>query len=72
MKKHNIPCIPFEQRLGFTPAELARALGKSRSTIYRFIYEGKLKLCKDFGSAFIPKTEVDSLLSNVSIFNPSH
>ena len=63
--------LPFAERLGYTPSELAAALGKAPSTVYRLIYAGKLKICKGgLGRMFIPRAEVDALLSNVEVYNP--
>jgi excisionase family DNA binding protein len=59
------------QPLGYTPAELATRLGKHPSTVYRLIYAGKLRVCRSFGSLFIPHTEVAALLSDVSVFTPT-
>jgi excisionase family DNA binding protein len=46
--------------------EACVALGISRSTLYKLVAEGKLRLIHLGGRSLIPATEIDRLISNGS------
>jgi hypothetical protein len=49
--------VPFEDRLGFSPAEFAQRYGKHPAWAYRLIYAGKINVIQNLGQYIIPTSE---------------
>jgi excisionase family DNA binding protein len=60
------------ERLGYSPAEVAQAFGlKSASTVYRWIYDGKLKVVTTLGRMRVPAAELDRVMrDDAERYNP--
>jgi len=51
------------ERLAYGISEAAKALGVSRSTIYRAIWRGEIRVAKIGGRTVIPTAELERLLT---------
>jgi excisionase family DNA binding protein len=67
---HKSKQITLSERLAFSPRELAAALGKSPTYIYRLIYAHRLRPIWDAGRMLIPRVEVDRFLARAADYNP--
>jgi excisionase family DNA binding protein len=50
--------------------QAAAALGLSNTSVYRLIYDQKVKVLKGFGRLRIPRTELDKLLTDLAVYTP--
>jgi hypothetical protein len=54
-----------KERLAYEPGELGRLFGrKSRTWGYRLCYRGLVKTVRIMGRMFVPRSEVEKLVSN--------
>jgi hypothetical protein len=63
------PNLLKESRQGFTAAEFGATLGKSKSWTYRMLYLGKLKAIQGLGALIIPRSELERLLSERTLYS---
>jgi excisionase family DNA binding protein len=54
----------------FTVAEAARFLNVNRTTMYRLIYVGHLKVLRSFGCIRISRQQLERLLSQTEVYTP--
>jgi excisionase family DNA binding protein len=57
-------------RRAYTIAEAAELLGVHKVSVYRRIYEGKLKILSGFGRLMIPDSELERFLGKVEVYMP--
>lgn len=58
------------QRLGYSPAQFARACGKHPSWGYRALYANKVKAVTNLGRILIPASEVERVMATAQPYNP--
>jgi excisionase family DNA binding protein len=58
------PSPPSAQRVAYTPAQLAEAVGIAEAAVRRYIREGHLKANRLGGRLFIPAAEVDRVFGS--------
>lgn len=54
-----------------TVNEAASLLGCHKVTVYRLIYQGRLRICRAFRSLRIPRKEIDRLVADVKPYDTS-
>ena len=57
-------------RRAYTIAQAAELLGVHKVSVYRRIYEGKLKVLSGFGRLMIPDAELERFPNKVEIYTP--
>jgi excisionase family DNA binding protein len=57
-------------RRAYTIAEAAELLGVHKVSVYRRIYEGKIKILSGFGRLMIPEVELEKFLGKVETYTP--
>lgn len=58
------------ERVGYSPAEFARACGKHPTFAYRALYAGKLKAVTTLGRILIPASEISRIMATAEPYNP--
>ncbi len=56
--------------LSYTIAQAAERLGVHRSSVYRRVCRGEIKVLRGLGVARIPAVELDKFLANTQIYQP--
>jgi excisionase family DNA binding protein len=57
-------------RKAFTIAEVANLLGVHKSSVYRILYTGKIKVLSRCKRLMIPETELQKFLNRVEVYAP--
>jgi excisionase family DNA binding protein len=57
-------------RKAFTIAEVATLLGVHKSSVYRILYAGGIKVLSGCGRLMIPETELQRFLNRVEVYAP--
>jgi excisionase family DNA binding protein len=57
-----------EEQLLFTIRQVALILGCHKASVYRLVYQGKLRICRAFGSIRIPRKEIERLIADVKTY----
>ena len=63
----NNECTPH--RVAYTPAEFAALFGRSGTWGYRQLYSGRVKALQVSGRLLIPRSEVDRLLAEATVYD---
>ncbi|MEP6699532.1 MAG: hypothetical protein ABJB09_07370 [Verrucomicrobiota bacterium] len=62
--------IQNTERIGYSPAQFARACEKHPSWAYRALYSGKIKAVTSLGRLLIPASEVERIMATAETYNP--
>jgi excisionase family DNA binding protein len=66
----SIPADGHAKQRAYTITQAAQLLGVHKVSVYRRIYEGKLKVLSGFGRLMIPDTELERFLNKVHAYTP--
>ncbi len=68
-KEYNEPLKDLEQREFFTPTAVAKLLGISRATIYRYLADETIKAVQFKGKTLIRRKDIDMLFESSATYN---